>query len=423
MLKAYKLFGISSGVSNLANEIEEEYKGKFDEIENVALYNQAKVLQAFKEANISQMHFGKTTGYGYNDVGREAIEKIYSNIFKAEDALVRVQFVNGTHAIATTLKGLLMPGDTLLAITGRPYDTICETIGITQNVNSLSLISYGVKYHEIDLNEDGLIDIPSVENYIKENKVKVVHIQRSRGYALRKAFSITEIEEVIEAIKKIDKDVIVMVDNCYGEFVEEKEPVEVGADIICGSLIKNIGGGLCETGGYVVGKANLVDLVAQTLTCPGIGKECGATMGQNRNMLQGLFMAPVITKNALKVAVFTAAIMEKLGFDVFPSSWDDRSDIVESIIFNDKDKMIKFIQGIQSGSPVDSQAVPYPWDMPGYEDQVIMAAGTFIEGASIEISADGPIREPYIAYLQGGLTYESAKLAICSAVDNMLGDN
>ena len=423
MLKAYELFGISKRVSDLANEIEEEYNGKYDEIENIALYNQAKVLQAFKEANISQMHFGKTTGYGYNDVGREAIEKIYSNIFKAEDALVRVQFVNGTHAIATTLKGLLMPGDTLLAVTGRPYDTICETIGITQNVNKLSLVSYGIKYDEIDLNDEGLIDIPNVKKYISENKVKVVHLQRSRGYALRKAFSIAEIEEVVNAIKEIDKDVIIMVDNCYGEFVEEKEPIEVGADIICGSLIKNIGGGLCETGGYVVGKSDLVALVAQTLTCPGIGKECGATMGQNRNMLQGLFMAPVITKNALKVAVFTAAIMEKLGFDVFPSSWADRSDIVESIIFNDKDKMIKFIQGIQSGSPVDSQAVPYPWEMPGYEDQVIMAAGTFIEGASIEISADGPIREPYIAYLQGGLTYESAKLAVCSAVDNMLGDN
>lgn len=423
MLKAYELFGISKRVSNLANEIEEEYKGKFDEIDSVALFNQAKVLQAFKEANVSQMHFGKTTGYGYNDIGRETIEKIYSKIFKAEDALVRVQFVNGTHAIATTLKGLLMPGDTLLAITGRPYDTICETIGITEKVNPLSLISYGIKYDEIDLNDKGMIDIPTVEKYIKKNKVKVIHIQRSRGYALRKAFSINEINEVISAIKNIDRDIIVMVDNCYGEFVEEREPIEVGADIICGSLIKNIGGGLCETGGYVVGKATLIDLVAQTLTCPGIGKECGATMGQNRNMLQGLFISPVITKNALKIAVFTAAIMERLGFDVFPSAWDSRSDIVESIIFNDKDKMIKFIQGIQAGSPVDSQAIPYPWDMPGYEDKVIMAAGTFIEGSSIEISADGPIREPYIAYLQGGLTYESAKLAICSAVDNMLGDN
>lgn len=422
MLKAYELFGISKKVSNIANEIEEEYSVKFDEIEKVALYNQAKVLKSFTEANVSQMHFGKTTGYGYGDIGREKIEEIYSNIFKAEDALVRVQFVNGTHAIATTLKGLLMPGDTLLAVTGRPYDTICETIGINEKVNKLSLISYGIKYEEINLDEQGLIDIPSIKKYISENKVKVVHIQRSRGYALRKAFSIEEIKNVIDVIKAINSNVIIMVDNCYGEFVEEKEPIEVGADIICGSLIKNIGGGLCETGGYVVGKKDLVELVSQTLTCPGIGKECGATMGQNRNMLQGLFMAPIITKNALKTSVFTAAIMEKFGFEVFPSSCNERSDIVESIIFRDKDKMIKFIQGIQAASPVDSKATPYPWDMPGYEDQVIMAAGTFIEGASIELSADGPIREPYIAYLQGGLTYESAKLAICSAVDNMLGD-
>ena len=422
MLNAYELFGISKNTENIANEIEEEYSGKFEEIEKVALYNQAKVLKAFTELNVSQMHFGKTTGYGYGDIGREKIEELYSNIFKAEDALVRVQFVNGTHAIATTLKGLLKPSDTLLAVTGRPYDTICETIGITEKVNKLSLISFGVKYDEINLNEQGEIDIPSIKRYLSENKVKVVHIQRSRGYALRKAFSIDEIKNVIDEIKKIDNQVIIMVDNCYGEFVEEREPIEVGADIICGSLIKNIGGGLCETGGYVVGRKDLVDLVAETLTCPGIGKECGATMGQNRNILQGLFLSPIITKNALKTAIFTSAIMEKIGFDVFPSSWDDRSDIVESIIFRDKEKMIKFIQGIQAASPVDSKAIPFPWDMPGYEDQVIMAAGTFIEGASIELSADGPIREPYIAYLQGGLTYESAKLAICSAVDNMLGD-
>ena len=422
MSNAYKLFGISDKIMNMANEIEEEYVQKYEEIENVALYNQAKVLNVFRELNISQMHFGKTTGYGYNDIGREAIEKAYAKIFDTEDSLVRVQFVNGTHAIATTLKGILMPGDRLLAITGRPYDTICETIGITSKVNKLSLIGYGVKYDEISLTDDGKINLEEIKKYMECNKVNVIHIQRSRGYALRKAFSIAEIKEAIEIVKSIDKDIIVMVDNCYGEFVETMEPTQVGADIMCGSLIKNIGGGLCETGGYVVGKKDLVELVAQTLTCPGIGKECGATMGQNRNILQGLFMAPVTTKNALKTAVFTAAIMEKLGVEVFPASFDDRSDIVESIIFNDKEKMIKFIQGIQLASPVDSQAVPYPWDMPGYEDQVIMAAGTFIEGASIELSADGPIRPPYIAYLQGALTYESAKLAVCSAVCNMLGE-
>lgn len=422
MSKAYEVFGISDQTSCLAKEIEEEYHKKYKEIEEVALYNQAKVLKAFQEANISQMHFGKTTGYGYNDSGREAIEKVYANIFQTEDALVRVQFVNGTHAIATTLRGLLMPGDTLLAITGRPYDTICETIGITKEKNPLSLVSYGVHYHEIALDQEGKIDLESMKQYILELPVKVVHIQRSRGYALRRAFRIDEIEQAIDIIKQSNPETIVMVDNCYGEFVEEKEPTQVGADIVCGSLIKNIGGGLCETGGYVVGKKDLIQLVAETLTCPGIGKECGATMGQNRNMLQGLFMAPVVTKNALKTAVFTAAMMEKLGVEVFPSSWEDRSDIVESILFHDKEKMIQFIQGIQLASPVDSRVVPYPWEMPGYEDPVIMAAGSFIEGASIELSADGPIREPYIAYMQGGLTYESAKLAVCLAVDCMSGD-
>lgn len=257
MLNAYELFGISKKIENLSNEIEQEYNERFNEIEKVSLYNQAKVLKAFNEANVTQSHFGKTTGYGYGDIGREKIEEIYSKVFKAEDALVRVQFVNGTHAIATTLKGLLMPNDTMLAVTGRPYDTICETIGITKTVNPLSLKSYGVKYEEIDLNENGEIDIPSIKEYISNNKVKLIHIQRSRGYALRKAFRIKEIEEVIKVIKEIDKGIIVMVDNCYGEFVEEKEPIEIGADIICGSLIKNIGGGFCETGGYVARKKRL----------------------------------------------------------------------------------------------------------------------------------------------------------------------
>lgn len=422
MSNGYELFGISKKVEELANDVEEEIKSVFYEIEETSLYNQAKVLKAFKEANVSQMHFGKTTGYGYNDIGREKLEELYSKIFKAEDALVRVQFVNGTHAIATTLRGLLMPGDTLLAITGRPYDTICETIGITEKINSLSLKSYGINYSQIDLKENGDIDLEKVRKYISNNKVKVVHIQRSRGYALRKAITIDEIKEAVKIIKQISSDIIIMVDNCYGEFVEGKEPIEVGADIICGSLIKNIGGGICETGGYVVGKHELIELVAQTLTCPGIGKECGATMDQNRNMIQGLFMAPNITKNALKIAVFTSCMMERLNINVFPCTFAKRSDIVESIIFNNENNMIRFIQGIQKSSPIDSSALPEPWDMPGYEDKVIMAAGTFIEGASIELSADGPIRPPYIAYLQGALTYETAKLTICSAIDNMLGE-
>ena len=418
--EAYKLFNISDKVIKVANEVENEMKEKYKMVDDIALYNQAKVLKAFKKANISQMHFGKTTGYGYNDIGREAAEKVYAEVFKAEAALVRVQFVNGTHAIATTLRGLLMPGDTLLSITGTPYDTLCEVIGIKESKKSLK--AYGIKYHQIELLEDDNMDLEKVKTYLKENKVKVVHIQRSRGYALRKAFLIRDIKEAIEQIRSVDKDVIIMVDNCYGEFVEKLEPTQVGADIVCGSLIKNIGGGLCETGGYIVGKKSLIDLCADCLTCPGIGAECGATMGQNRNIIQGIFMAPVTVKNAMKAALFASLLMQKYGYEVFPKPDAKRADIVQSIKFGNEHSLIKFIQGIQAASPVDSNAVPYPWDMPGYESKVIMAAGTFIEGASIELSADSPIRAPYVAYMQGGLTYESAKLAICSALENMLDE-
>lgn len=420
MKEAYKIFNMSEKLVDIVEKSEQELSEKFKKVDETSLENQAKVLKAFNEAKISQMHFGKTTGYGYNDIGREAIEKVYSSVFKAEDALVRVQFVNGTHAIATTLKALLMPGDELLAITGTPYDTLCEVIGIKESQKSLK--SYGIKYSQIDLLSNDDVDLEKVVEYLKSNKVKVIHIQRSRGYALRKAFQIDDIKKAIETIRSVDKDVIVMVDNCYGEFVETREPIEVGADIVCGSLIKNIGGGLCETGGYIVGRKDLIELCAVTLTCPGIGKECGATMGQNRNMLQGIFMAPSTVKNAMKSAILSAKIMETLGYETFPKSTDNRADIVQSIKFSNKEDLIKFIQGIQKASPVDSHVVPYPWDMPGYESQVIMAAGTFIDGASIELSADSPIREPYVAYMQGGLTYESAKLAICSAIQNMMNN-
>ena len=363
----------------------------------------------------------KTTGYGYNDVGREVIEKVYADIFHTEDSLVRVQFVNGTHTIATVLQALLMPSDKLLAISGRPYDTLCEVIGITKN--DLSLISYGVKYDEISLKEDGNFDIAKIEEYLKENKVKVIHIQRSKGYALRKSLNIDDIKEVIEHIRKIDKEVIIMVDNCYGEFVEKLEPTDVGADVVCGSLIKNPGGGLCETGGYIAGKEYVIKLCAEKLTCPGIGKECGATLDQNRNILQGIFMAPSIVKNAMKSAVFTAKMLQDIGYEVYPSAFDKRSDIVQAIKFNDEKKLITFIQQIQAESPIDSYVRPEPWDMPGYDDKVIMAACTFIDGASIELSADSPIREPFVAYMQGGLTYESAKLAICSAVSKITSED
>lgn len=420
MVNGYQLFNINEKIEKLAKEVEKKYQDDFDKIEQVELYNQAKVLKAFQKAQVSQVHFGKSTGYGYDDIGRETIEKIYADIFHTEDSLVRVQFVNGTHTIATALQAMLLPGEKMLAISGKPYDTLCEVIGLTSN--SLSLMRYGVTYEQIDLLEDGNFNIPKIVEYLKKEKVKLIHIQRSKGYALRKALYISDIEEVIREIRKVAPNVVIMVDNCYGEFVEELEPTDVGADLVCGSLIKNIGGGLCETGGYIVGKQDLIELCAQKLTCPGIGKECGATLGQNRNLLQGLFMAPSTVKNALHVAIFTAGIMAELGFDVYPKANEKRGDIVQAVKLNDEKKLIQFIQGIQHTSPVDSHVTPYPWDMPGYTDQVIMAAGTFIEGASIELSADSPIRAPYVAYLQGGLTYESAKLSICYSLQKMMGE-
>ncbi|MDO4282213.1 MAG: aminotransferase class I/II-fold pyridoxal phosphate-dependent enzyme [Clostridia bacterium] len=420
MENSFRLLNIDSQIEELSEKTEEKYKEDFEKISEIELYNQAKVLKAFKDAEISQVHFSKTTGYGYDDIGREAIEKIYAQIFHTEDSLVRIQFVNGTHTIATALEAMLLPGDKLLAITGKPYDTLCEVIGLIEN--KLSLKSYGVLYDQIELKEDGGFDFPKIKEYIENNKVKLIHIQRSKGYALRKALLIEDIEKVVQLIKSIDKNIIIMVDNCYGEFVEKREPTDVGADIACGSLIKNIGGGLCETGGYIVGRKDLIELCSQKLTCPGIGKECGATLGQNRYILQGLFNAPAVVKSALHAAILASGMMAELGFEVYPRADEKRGDIVQAIKLGDKEKLIKFIQGIQYASPVDSHVTPYPWNMPGYTDQVIMAAGTFVEGASIELSADSPIREPYVAYMQGGITYESAKLAICQAIQNMIGE-
>ena len=407
---------------NIAREAEKnELKPFFEDIDRNSFENSKAVLDAFHKYEVSESCFNSTTGYGYGDVGREVIEKIYADVFHTEDSLVRAQFVNGTHTISTVLKALLMPGDTLLAISGRPYDTLCEVIGIVEN--KLSLMSYDVKYNEIALKDDGNFDIESIENYLKSNKVKVIHIQRSKGYALRKSLCIEDIKDVIKHIRKIDKDVIIMVDNCYGEFVEKLEPTDVGADVVCGSLIKNPGGGLCETGGYIAGRHDVIELCAETLTCPGIGKECGATMDQNRSILQGVFVAPSVVKNAVLSSVFASALLKALGYDVYPDPYDKRTDIVQAIKFGNKDKLIKFIQEIQKQSPIDSHVTPEPWDMPGYDDPVIMAAGTFIDGASIELSADSPIREPYAAYMQGGLTFESAKLAILSAVSKITGDD
>ena len=415
--EAYELMEISNEVIKLACECEQELQEKFNEIEEVALFNTAKVLNAFKMSRISDSHFKATTGYGYDDMGRDAIEKVYSDIFKTEDALVRINFVNGTHSLSTAISGNLMPNDLLVSITGAPYDTLAETIGIVEN--SMSLMAMGIKYKQVEL-KNGTFDIEAIVDVVKNNKVKMIFIGRSRGYAVRPSQTIDQIANVIAKIKEIDPNVIVMVDNCYGEFVENKEPTEVGADIMAGSLIKNLGGGLCETGGYIVGKKELVENAAKRLTAPGIGKECGATLGKNKEILQGLFMAPQAVKNALKTAVLASAMIEKLGYETSPTPWEYRTDIIQSVIFNDEKKLISFIQGIQAASPVDSFVVPEPWAMPGYTNPVIMAAGTFVSGASIELSCDAPVKEPYAVFMQGGLTYESAKLGICTAIDKMI---
>lgn len=417
MKSMYDRFGITEDLKTACNMAEEKIRDEFKNIEDIALNNQAKVLEAMQEFGLSDMHFGTTSGYGYDDVGREIIEKIYAKIFNTEDALVRIQFVNGTHTLSTALFGILRPNDTVLSINGAPYDTLKEVIGIAGTSKS-SLKEFGINYAQIDLLENNY-NIPAILDYIKNNKVKMVIMQRSKGYEYRKSLYIDDIKEAIEAIRSVDKEVVIMADNCYGEFVEELEPTDVGADLAVGSLIKNIGGGLADMGGYIVGKKEYIELCAERLTCAGIGKECGATLGQNKKILQGLFMAPAVVKNSLKVAILASAILDEMGYDVMPKYNEKRSDIVQAIKFGDKDILIKYIQGIQMGSPVDSNALPIPWAMPGYEDEVIMAAGTFVQGASIELSADSPIRAPYVAYMQGSLTYESGKIAILKAIQNM----
>lgn len=421
MESAYKLFNISEKLEKIARQSEDECKDVFKRIEENALYNQARVLKAFQSVPITTTHFGKSTGYGHGDPGREAIEKLYANLFEAEAALVRVQFVSGTHTLATALKGLLEYGDEMLAVSGRPYDTLATVIGL-EGDNEMSLLKRGIKYAQVDLDEEDNFKCEEIKDYLKNHKVKLVHIQRSRGYAVRKALLIADIENVIKEIRSVDKDVIIFVDNCYGEFTETKEPTAVGADICCGSLIKNAGGGLCEMGGYVVGKEALIERVVQELYCPGLDRENGATLGQNQNIIQGLFMAPTVVEAALKAMTFASKLLENLGMDVFPKYTDIRSDIVQIVNFGDREKLIKFIQGIQFASPIDSNVKPMPWEMPGYTDEVIMAAGTFMEGASIELSADAPMREPYACYMQGGLSYESAKLAVLIAAQKMLGE-
>ena len=401
------------------DECEKEVVNEFRELDRLCDLNSMKVLNAFRNNNISEVHFNSTTGYGYNDLGRDAIEKVFSEVLGGEDSLVRSQFISGSHALTVTLFALLRPGDLLLSISGKPYDTLDEVIGIVDNNSSLK--SFNVSYEQIDLINDDF-DYEKIEKTIKSKKVKVIEIQRSKGYSTRKSITLDKLNKVIGFIKKIDKDIIIMIDNCYCEFVEDKSPLEIEnkADIIVGSLIKNLGGGIAPNGAYVSGRSELVSLVADRLTVPGEGKEVGPTLGINKMLLQGLFMAPSVVCSSLKTAVLTSKVMEKLGFEVEPKYNDLRADIVQNIIFRDKDLLIKYCQGIQYGSPIDSNVTPIPWDMPGYTDQVIMAAGAFTQGSSIEMSCDGPIREPFIAYQQGGLTYNYGKLAVMEAVDRIM---
>ncbi len=408
---------IDNKVVELSEKVEQEISEQFKKIDDICEYNSLKVLSAFYKHQISDVHFNSTTGYGYGDIGRDTIEEVYSTIFHTEDALVRSQFISGTHALTVTLFGLLRPNDTLLSINGKPYDTLDEVIGIVPNDSSLK--SFGVNYEQIDLIDDDF-DYNAIKNRLKQSFVKVIEIQRSKGYSTRKSISIEKVEKVIKLIKEISPNTIVMIDNCYCEFVTKKEPSEVGADIVVGSLIKNLGGGIAPNGAYVVGKKDLIKLVAERLTAPGEGKEVGPTLGINKQLLQGLFMAPSVVASSLKTAVFASRMLEELGFDVEPKYNEERADIVQNIIFNDPDKLIKYCQGIQQASPIDSNAIPEPWDMPGYTDKVIMAAGAFTQGSSIELSCDGPIRPPYIAYMQGGLTYHYGKLGVMKAISNII---
>lgn len=383
----------------------------FNKIDEICLFNSKKVLEAFQNNNISEMHFNTTTGYGYDDIGRDVIENVYKDIFKSEDALVRSQFISGTHAISTCLFGILRPGDTLLTITGKPYDTLDKIIGIVDNDSSLK--SFNINFKQIDL-IDNDFDYELIKKSL--DSIKMVHIQRSKGYSSRKSISIEKVEKVIKLIKSINNNIIVMVDNCYCELVSTKEPSEVGADITVGSLIKNLGGGITSSGAYVVGTKKCIELISERLTVPGQGKETGPSMNMNKLILQGLYLAPQTVKNALKVAVYASYRLEQLGYIVEPKYNEQRVDIVQSIMFNNEEKLIKFIQGIQKNSAIDSNALPIPTDMPGYSNKIIMASGSFTQGSSIELSCDGPIRKPFIAYLQGSISYEYGRIAI----DNIL---
>jgi cystathionine beta-lyase family protein involved in aluminum resistance len=418
LLKLEGEWMIQKDLEKLSEEVEKELEPQFKELDKLCEKNSKKVLDAFQECDLQEAHMNSSTGYGIDEPGRNKIEEIYAKVFKAEDALVRTQLISGTHALTVTLFGLLRPGDTMLSISGEPYDTLQTVIGISSENSNSSLKSFGIKYEQIDL-VNNEFDVEKIKNRLAKKDVKLVEIQKSRGYSTRESINIEKIEKIIKEIRKVNDEVIIMVDNCYGEFVEEKEPIEAGADIAVGSLMKNLGAGIATSGAYIVGRKDLVELCAERLTSPGIGKEIGPSLNQNSLLLKGLFFAPSVVRSSVKTAIFASKMLEKLGYNVEPKSDAKRADIVQTLILGTEEKLIKFCQGIQKGSPIDSNVLPYPGDMGGYEDKVIMAAGTFTQGSTIELSCDGPIREPYIAYMQGGLTYEYGKLGILKAIEFM----
>ncbi len=413
----YKKLGISQEVLNFGTGIEASLKERFEEIDAVAEFNQMKVLHAMQEARVSDIHFAATTGYGYNDLGRDTLEEVYAKAFHTEAALVRPQLISGTHALCVALSGNLRPGDELLSPVGKPYDTLEEVIGIRDSAGSLK--EYGVQYRQVDLLPDGTFDYDNIAKAINE-KTRLVTIQRSKGYQTRPTFSVKQIGELIAFVKHIKPDVICMVDNCYGEFVETMEPSDVGADMVVGSLIKNPGGGLAPIGGYIAGRQDCIDRASYRLSAPGLGREVGASLGINQSLYQGFFLSPTVVAGALKGAVFAANIYEKLGFAVIPNSTESRHDIIQAVTFGTPEGVIAFCQGIQAAAPVDSFVSPEPWDMPGYDAPVIMAAGSFVQGSSIELSADGPIKPPYAVYFQGGLTWYHAKLGIMMSLQKLV---
>ncbi len=412
-----ELMGISQKVLDQVFEAERQVVGTFAALDDIMAYNQYKVLDTFQKCRITDMHFGWNTGYGYNDPGREALEEVYAMLFGADAALVRPTIVNGTHALTLMLTGVLRPGDELIYCTGSPYDTLWEVIGL-RGEGKGSLKDFGVSYKQVELKSDGSIDLEALDEAISP-KTRAVAVQRATGYGWRKAITIDEIEQWADYVKKIDPNIICLVDNCYGEFLDTKEPTEVGADVMAGSLIKNPGGGLALTGGYVVGREDLIERISYRMTSPGIGGECGLTFGQSRTMFQGLFIAPKTVTGAGKGAILCAKAIENLGYEVCPGAVEHRRDNIEAVKLGSAEAVIAFCQGIQAAAPVDSHVTPLPWDMPGYEDPVIMAAGAFVQGSSIELSADAPIREPYIVYFQGGLTYEHSKFGVLKAMQTM----